>query len=420
MLQIQAPRRIIPRHLESVVRSDLADFPVVTIVGPRQAGKSTLARELIRTGYDAQYVSLDDPQQLAAAERDPPGFVEQLSERAVIDEVQRVPELILAIKSSVDRDRRAGRFVITGSANVFTLPKVADSLVGRTSLRTLWPLSQGEIAGHRERFLNAVFSPKVEAVEEHRDIKRDVLVRALKGGFPEILQLRSEDAVRTWFGSYVTTVIQREIRDIRNVAGLREMPQILSLLAARSMSVLNRAELSRSLEMDARTLSRYLALLWQTYLIQLIPSWSGGLGRRLVRHPKVMISDTGLLGYLQQVDLDRFTNDPTFGGPILENFVAAELVRQQSWTDKRITLYHFRSHERAEVDLILERSDGMVVGVEVKSKSLATGDDLRGLRALAERSGKKFVRGILLYTGRHTLSYAKNLHIMPISALWKI
>lgn len=412
--------RLYPRHLSARLRAALADTPVVMVNGARQAGKSTLALQMIAEGYPATYLTLDDAVVLGAARADPSGFVESFQGPVVLDEVQHAPEVFPAIKAAVDRRRQPGRFLLTGSADVLLLPRISESLAGRTEILTIWPLSQSELAGRKDAFVDTVFSPELPPVSATGQLRSDVLRRALLGGYPEVIARADADRRRAWFGSYLSTILQRDIRQVADIAAMTEMPRLLSLLAARSMSILNMAEVSRAADVPHRSLVRYVALLETIFFVQRLPAWSRNIGRRLVRHPKVMLNDTGLLAHLIGAEADRFASDPTLAGPLLETFAAAEVVKAIGWSATQPRPHHFRTGSGDEVDLVLERGDGTIVGIEVKASSTVDERDFRGLRALAAATGRSFKRGIVLYTGRQSVPFGPSLHAVPMSALWAL
>ena len=333
------------RHLEAPLREALAAARVVFLDGARQTGKSTLAAVVAGTSRD--YLTLDDAAILAGAKNDPMGFVGGLSDAVVIDEVQRAPELFLAIKMSVDRDRRPGRFLVTGSANALLLPRLADALVGRMRVVTLWPFSQGEIEGIREGFVDAVFGADAPAVA--RGITRaEAIERVVRGGYPEPVT-RGVDG--GWYGAYITTLLHRDVRDLANVEQLGMMPALLELLAARAGSLLNTAELSRSAALPHNTLRRYLALLETLFIVHRLPAWSGSATKRLAKAPKPVLADTGLMAHLLRATPAHLQSAPTLLGPLLENFIAMEVRKQAGWSEASIRMFHYRSHSGDEVDL---------------------------------------------------------------------
>ncbi|MFQ5930585.1 MAG: ATP-binding protein [Acidobacteriota bacterium] len=408
------------RNISAAVLEALADNPVVLLHGARQTGKSTLAQWLASGEHPARYLTLDDAVILAAARGDPSGFIAGLEGPVMLDEVQRVPELFLAIKAVVDRDRSPGRFLLTGSANVMLLPHLSESLAGRMEILALWPLSQGEIGGVKEGFIDTVFSGALPTDKKNREDLLGLLNRLLRGGYPLIHGRVSEARQKAWFGSYVTTILQRDVRDLANIEGLTALPRLLSLLAARAMSLLNLSELSRSIAIPQTTLKRYMALLQTTFLVQTLPAWSGNLGKRLVKAPKLVFSDTGLMSYLLGLGKQRLTMDTNLLGPLLENFVVMELLKQVTWSQTQPRLFHFRMQTGQEVDIVLEDSAGRLVGIEVKAGATVTAQDFKGVRTFAEATGRRFHRGLVLYTGTESVPFGPRLHALPVNALWSM
>jgi uncharacterized protein len=406
-------RNITPKIIEA-----LADTPVVMLNGARQTGKSTLAKSLISEKHIGRYVTLDDASALAAAKHDPAGFISGLGESTVIDEIQRAPELFVAIKADVDRNRTPGRYLLTGSANVLLLPRLSESLAGRMEIFNLWPLSQGEFDGIRETFIDILFSEKLPSGESlSADTKTTVIERAIRGGYPEAAARSSESRRRAWFGSYITTILQRDVRDIANIDGLAAMPRLLSMLATRSPSLFNYSELSRSTGLPQSTLKRYMALFETIFLIDHLPAWYSNLGKRLVKTSKLVMNDAGLLTTLLAVDAARLENTPLCGA-VIENFVIMELKKQISWSDTRPAILHYRTQTGQEVDAVLEDTAGRIVGIEIKSAKSVGGQDFRGLQSLAEAAGNNFLRGIVLYSGSEMVSFGSSLFAMPIDSLW--
>ncbi len=354
---------MIRRNITPALLAALADTPVVLLTGARQTGKSTLAQEIATTTHPARYLTFDDAGVLAAARADPAGFLAGVADAIILDEVQRVPELFLALKVAVDRDRRPGRFLLTGSANVLLLPRLADSLVGRMEVLTLWPLSQGEIEDVAEGFVDAVFADTLPRLTTAPEEWPGLLDRMLRGGYPEVLDRAEEDRRSAWFGSYITTLLQRDVRDLAHIEGLTAVPRLLAVLAARTTALLNFSELSRSIAMPQSTLKRYLALLETTFLLQPLPAWSSNLGKRLVKAPKVVLSDPGLIASLLAVNKERLIADRGLAGPLLENFAVMELRKQAAWSRTQPQLFHFRTQTGQEVDIVLEDSAGRLVGV---------------------------------------------------------
>jgi hypothetical protein len=404
------------RHIEPVVRAALADTPVVFLNGARQTGKSTLAGSLAReTG--ARYVTLDEPSVLASAVTDPLGLLAALGPRAVIDEAQRAPTLFRAVKLSVDADRRPGRFLLTGSANVLRLPRLAEELVGRMEVITLSPLSRGELLGRRDVLVDALFAegPPVLGEASAGDLTEAVLA----GGFPEAVARASEKRLDAWLASYVLTLLQRDVRDLSQVEALAEFPRILKLLASRVGGLFNVSDLSRSAGVPASTLKRYLGLLEATFLLQPLPAWASNRGKRLIKSPKVYLIDSGLAAHLSGQSAEGARSDPVAFGHLLEQFVVGELRKQASWAERRVSLHYYRTVGGREVDVVLEDARGRVVGVEVKATASVEAGAFAGLRALAEDAGDRFVRGCVLYGGEQFLPFGERLLAMPVSALWR-
>ena len=412
--------RLIVRHALAQLRAAVRDTPVVVVTGPRQAGKSTLVQQLIDGGFAARYVTLDDGAVRSAAQADPEAFLSDLGSPLVIDEAQRAPALALAIKAAVDRKRAAGRYVITGSADVTAMPALAAALVGRMETITLWPLSQGEIEGHREQFVDEVFAARLPAASGSDDLRQDAFRRALRGGFPEVALTRTGARREAWYRSYLASVVDREIRDMSRIEELADLPRILALVAGRATNALNISEVARALDMNKMTVSRYLALLERVFLIRRVRSWAGDIGRRVLQHPKLLIPDSGVLGHLLEVDRARAMKDGRVGGAIMENFVLGEIERQLTWSRDRPSLYYLRTYDGHEIDAVLERRGGDLVGVEVKSGLAVDESDFVPLRAFASRVGARFKRGIVLYGGRESVAFGHQMHAMPLSALWSL
>ncbi len=409
-----------PRHIAPLLTDALADTPVVLVNGARQSGKSTLVQaQSAAAGTPRQYLTLDDAVVLNAARSDPTGFVNGLQGAVTLDEVQRVPELFLAIKAAVDRQRQPGRFLLTGSANVLLLPGIADSLAGRMEVLSLWPLSCAELAG--SPCLNradALFAGDWSALVVPPCTREALAERLLAGGFPDAVTRTSARRRSAWFDNYIQAVLQRDVRELANIEQLTEIPNLLALLATRSGTLLNFAELSRTAAIAQSTLKRYFALLEMLFLVVRVPSWERNAGKRLVKAPKVFLPDPGLLSYLMGTTAESLSAKPGLPGGLVETFVLAELLKHLAFSEARLSLWHYRTQTNIEVDFILENRLGQITGIEVKASATVDGKDFKGLRHLQETETDIFQRGIVLYGGREVVPFGENLWALPLSLWW--
>jgi len=406
------------RNIETALKRSLADTRVVLLNGARQTGKSTLALQLVEK-MNATYVNLDDAATLALATSDPRGLIRGMNGSIVIDEVQRAPELFPEIKMEVDADPQPGRFLLTGSANALLLPQLSEFLTGRIEIITLWPLSQGEIAGRREKFVDFLFSRKAMPRKLDTAVSRlDIAKRILSGGYPEALARKDAARRGEWYGAYISTLLQRDVRDLAHIDRLADMPRLLSVLAARTGNLMNMSELSRTTGIAFSTLRRYLGLLEATFVLQTIPAWSTNLSKRLVKSPKIFLIDGGLTAYLTGQADPRTLQESAQFGHLLEAFVLMELRKQIGWSETSCRIYHYRSSSGREVDILLEDQQGRLTGIEIKASARVGKKDFAGLESLAETAGDKFIRGVVLYMGDVVLPFGNRYSALPINALW--
>ena len=374
------------RFVEHRVMEALSDTPVVLIVGPRRAGKTTLVRNMGEAGRF--YVTLDDQTTLDAAQSDPSGFIRGL-DRAIIDEIQRAPDLLLAIKKTVDEDNRPGRFLLTGSANVLTLPRVADSLAGRMETLQMLPLARAEIAGIPPTFLERLFEGKL-AGDRQAVVGDDLVPLVLLGGFPEALARESERRRQDWARSYLTSVLTRDLRDIAEIEKLTELPKFVRLLAEHSGQLVNYSQLGSSIGVSYKTGQRYVALLEQVFLVATLQPWYTNALKRIVKTPKLHFLDSGLLATTRGLNFERVKANRGVFGALLESFAFSEVLKLMTASNLRMTPYHFRDQQMREVDIVLERDDGMIVGIEIKASATVKANDFGGLRTLAEACKDRF------------------------------
>jgi predicted AAA+ superfamily ATPase len=411
-------RGLYPRYAEARLLEALADTPAVLIHGPRQCGKTTLAQKVGRAhGY--AYFSFDDPNVLGSAKADPAGFAAGLPQRAVLDEVQRVPELFSALKLSIDRDRRPGRIILTGSANVLLVPRLSDSLAGRMEVLRLHPLSQGELAGRSPGFLDALFTGRFGLARRAR-LGKELAERVASGGYPAALARASGQRRREWYRSYAGLLIERDVRQLARVSDLGTMATLLELAAGQTARLANVSELAGPFQLSRVTIRDYVGLLERMFVLEFVPPWHSNRLSRLVKAPKLHLGDSGLAAALLGMDAAALGEDRMLFGQLLETFVYGELRRQASWREGRIGFHHFRDRDGNEVDIVMQRDDGKIAGIEIKAAGTVGEKDLRGLKRLEAAAGKLFAAGVVLYDGENTLPLGPRLYAVPVRALWEM
>jgi hypothetical protein len=413
---------MIERNLSKNVLEALQGFPVVYVNGPRQAGKSTLVQNLAQSEWPAEYVTFDEATMMGAAEANPESFLRAYQERLILDEVQMVPALFRVLKLLADEARQTdkasanGRYLLTGSANIMALPKLSDALVGRMRVLTLYPLSALEITRGKGDLLSKLMENDFKPGTIRR--KTAVIDVIRKATFPEISD-EDDDRRRQWFESYITTILQRDVRQIADIAKLGVLPNLLKVLAGRAGGLINDADISRAIGQNAVTAKNYRVLLQMMFLTFDVKPWYRNTGKRLVKSPKGYIIDTALLCHLQQIDMAKAEiRDPHVFGHVFENFVASELLKQLASSNDAAELYHFRTSDGKEVDFVLERPDGRLAAIEVKGRDSVSASDFKGLKELCRLTEDDFVCGIVLYRGNKIIPFDKNMWAVPVDELW--
>ena len=411
----------IERNLRENVLFSLKNSPVVFLNGPRQAGKSTLVQRLSRDDYPAEYVTFDNATQMAAATASPEAFLANRRGATIIDEVQMVPDLFRVLKQVVDELRfeekknSHGRFLLTGSANIMALPKLSDPLVGRMSVKTLYPLAGCEVFSGNGQFLEGLFAAEFPGSKSK--VSLNEVIRAAT--YPEISGKKSRQRSE-WFDGYLTTILQRDVRAIAELEKIGLLPTMLRVLATRAGGLINDADISRDMGLNAVTSKSYRGILQAMFLSFDVRPWYRNIGKRLVKSAKGYLVDSLLLCHLLDWNLDDLCQrKPDLYGHVVENFVATELLKLLSFTDLRANLMHFRTSDGKEVDFVLERPNGSLAGIEVKTASRVEMGDFKGLKVLQKETGADFICGIVLYTGRDVVPFGEKLYAVPISALWQ-
>ncbi len=438
-----------PRYVEPRLTEALTDSPGVLIQGPRQCGKTTLAQMLCAPERltwrgevltwssrpltvwtpkprDYAYISFDDDVLRASAESDPMGFVADLPERVILDEVQRIPAIFTALKMEIDRRRVPGRFVLTGSNNVRLTPKIQDSLAGRLEVVRLHPLTQGEIEGGSPAgfsldwssgFLDTLFSAGFKNQQTER-LGRQLSDRIVAGGYPAALARPADRRRATWYRDYLAALVQRDVRDIAHIRSWEALPRLLAVAAAQTARLFNVSSLAAPFQLSRLTIQDYLFLLERVFLLERLPPWHSNRLSRLIKTPKLHLGDTGLACALLGADAATLAANRSLLGQFLETFVFQELRRQASWQDIPTAFYHFRDKDGVEVDIVIERGAHAVAGVEVKASATVVPTDFRGLRKLAKAAGERFVGGVVLYDGETCTGFGNGLYAVPLRLLW--
>lgn len=409
------------RNIEPLLQEAIKDTPVLLINGARHVGKTTLVQSVFKATH--QYLTLEDELLLATIKKDPLHFLTDLKSPTIIDEVQRAPELFLPLKKVVDAKRRHGFFVLTSSTNVLTLPKLTDPLSGLIEIHTLWPFSQGEILGRKEGFIEAIFDKDIKPFDKGIP-PEDIAKKIIKGGYPDAITKEDSSIRNIWFEDYLTILLEKDIKELSNIERLSEIPDLLNVLAYRVCSSLNTSDISSTLQLPNATLKSYLKLLQTIFIVNYLPGWSKNLSRKpikLRKSPKVYLNDTGLLTDMLSLNEEKLLSKSKkiFFGRALENFVVMEILKQQTWSKIPFKVYHYKTDIGQTVDILLEATDGRIIGIKIKLSPSLDQNAFKGLEFLEKSIGKSFYRGLVLYMGDKTLSFGKNKHVVPLPALWE-
>lgn len=404
-----------PRYLQKKVEIALSDTPVVCLLGARQCGKTTLSQHI---DEDRTYINFDEATVLNAAQQDPTGFIHGLPEKVILDEIQRIPELMTAIKASVDRQRTPGRFLLTGSANLLLLPRVQESLAGRMEILNLHPLTEQEKHHQPASFLQRLLNKPLSArIIGEQAVIQGVAEAVCRGGYPEA-NSRTEVRARQWHQQYLKAIVQRDVKDIIAIHDEDEMLRMAQLLAYRTGTLLNISTLANELDISRQTAEKYLSVLERLFLVQRLPAWHRNQAKRLIKTPKVHWVDSGLAATLNGLKVADWFDYAVNFGPLLESFVVQQIIAQADWMEEPPRFSHYRDKEQLEVDLVIEQ-DRKIWGLEVKKSASIQAKDGVGLAKLAAQSGEQFQGGVLFYCGSNCLPLAtKNCFAVPINWLW--
>lgn len=414
---------VFPRFAHAQLCEALADTPVVLIHGPRQCGKTTLAQQVgLELGY--HYITFDDDNQKQAALSDPIGYLDSLPEYVILDEVQRVAEIFSNIKANVDNNRKPGRFILTGSANILLLPKLSDSLAGRIEIIRLRPLAQAELARQTADFLQTSFlqtmldgqlKPAIKS-GQYRRLGEELASIITRGGYPPAIKRRTEKRRNNWYRDYITTIVQRDVQDLARIHNLDILPHLLSVAAAQTAHLFIGADLASSFAVSRPTIKEYLTLLEHIFLIERLRPWYSNRLKRMIKTPKLHMTDTGLACSLLGVNSKTLWQDKTLLGQLLETFIYQELRKHADFHEDSLSFYHFRNKDKVEVDIVITNG-AHFCGIEVKAAASVNPGDFKGLKKLRDSCGNDFIAGVLFYDGDSLLSFGDRLFAVPISVL---
>jgi len=404
-----------PRIVFSQILDAMKHFPVVLLTGARQVGKSTLALMVMDN-----YITLDDITAYSSAKADPHSFIESLKKPIVIDEIQKVPELLNAIKIYVDRKRVNGSYLLTGSANIMAYKDIADTLAGRIAIFELLPLSCKEIAEKKENIVDIFFSSNLKDISLASVDSKKIINQIINGGYPEPQKIDTPKGKYLWFSSYIRTYIERDVRDIGELRNIDKFIKMYNILAHRSGNLLNKSDIARDASIDIKTLDNYLELLKMVYQIYLLKPFSRNIGKRFVKTEKLFFTDSGLLSHLLGISTyEDFMASP-YKGNIFETFVFSEILKAVKYSEKPSSIFFYRSFDRKEIDFIIEQGNN-IIAVEVKFSQTVTKEDFRHINYLKnslKNSVLNFSSGYILYMGKRILPFGNNLFAVPVSVLF--
>lgn len=411
---------MIDRHARALIDESMKFMRVTAVIGARQVGKTTLVRQVVDARDDATFVSLDDEATRQAAVDDPAGFIARLKPLVAIDEVQRAPGLMLAIKMQVDQDNSPGQFLLTGSSNLLLTSTIPDALPGRTLYVDMFPFTQAEIAGNRSQLLGQLFDGEFPRTSDHETSVEGYLPRIVTGGYPAV-QSATDRARDRFFSGYLRSVLNHDVDDIARVDSHPALIQVLRSVAQRSGSALNYAALAREASIDAKTSRRYLELLETMFMINRLPAWSRNVAKRQARMPKATVADTGLMAHLLNVNRTKLTRSSQTRalGLMFEAFGINEVLRLINLESSVIRPFHFRDRDDREIDLLLEKNDGSLVGFEFKASSTVRPSDFRHLKYLKQQVGDQLIASVVVYAGKASVPFGTDRFAIPLGALWQ-
>lgn len=410
------------RRILAVALEHMMDDPVVLLEGPRSVGKSTLLSEIAKK-RGGRVVDLDDPATLTAMLADPATQIagDQL---VCIDEYQKAPLVLDAIKAELNRGTAPGRFVLTGSARHESLPGAAQALTGRLDRLEVMPLSQGEIDGVHEDWLERFLADPDACVAPtlSTTTREDYINRIVAGGFPLALGATSDAARTRWLKNYVSLILVRDVAALSAVRHGALLPDLLGKLAAQTAQVLNIEKAAKDIGLEKNTAARYVSLLEHVFLLYRLPAWGKTLSARTARLPKVHMMDSAVAAHQMRLTATKLARRDatalTEFGHLLETFVVGELKKQASWLPEAQTCGHWRTRDNDEVDFVLERDDGCVVAIEVKAAGRVSGPELRPLTHLRDKLGEAFLGGAVLYLGQRSYNFEDRIFVVPVDRLW--
>lgn len=403
------------RWQENGIKSALNTRRVVILSGSRQCDKTTTSKAM--TDRQSVYRTLDDYMLLQAAQNDPQGFIKLSKGTMIIDEVQRVPELITAIKKAVDENTRYGQYLITGSVNIQTLPTVRESLAGRVKKIRLRPLTQGEILKKSPKFLQRL--KKQNFINNNSYDKEKISEMIFKGGFPEPMQMKSAQMRKSWYKDYIETIIEYDLHNISNIRRQDSLKELIKIIASFSSKFIDKSKITASLGIANQTLDSYLGVLENTYLVDKLSPWLKTDCERVNKQSKYFMTDTGFMASLLNWKADDMLLNADKSGKIFKTFVYNELIAQIELKDDEYELYHYRDRERREIDFIIQDENNNIYGIEVKAGSSVTKDRFKHLTWFKNNLAKnKNFSGIVLYTGEQVVPFGNNLLAVPMNNLW--